>query len=100
VTIPHWIIALAIFAIAGVFIAFAFRQGEKVKPDRNKDPMTGFGTLAAVVLTLAFKAEETASLFKRDCDRETRTNEPVERFVNLSKYSALRPSAAPFLHDA
>jgi hypothetical protein len=36
--IPHWLIALVIFALLGAFIAFAFRQGQKVKPDRNKDP--------------------------------------------------------------
>jgi hypothetical protein len=36
--IPHWLIGLAILVVAGGLIAFAFRQGEKVKPDRNKDP--------------------------------------------------------------
>jgi hypothetical protein len=36
--IPHWLISLAIFAGLGAFIAFAFRQGQRVKPDRNKDP--------------------------------------------------------------
>jgi hypothetical protein len=36
--IPHWLISLGIFALLGAFIAFAFRQGLKVKPDRNKDP--------------------------------------------------------------
>jgi hypothetical protein len=35
--IPHWLIGLAMLAVAGLFIGFAFRQGEKVKPDRNKD---------------------------------------------------------------
>jgi hypothetical protein len=35
--IPHWLVGLAIFAGIGSLIAFAFRQGEKVKPDRNKD---------------------------------------------------------------
>jgi hypothetical protein len=38
VAIPHWLISLGIFALLGAFIAFAFRQGQKVKPDRNKDP--------------------------------------------------------------
>jgi hypothetical protein len=36
-TLPHWLIGLAIFAVIGAFIAFAFRQGEAVKPDKNKD---------------------------------------------------------------
>ncbi len=36
--IPHWLISLGIFAVLGAFIAFAFRQGQKVKPDRDKDP--------------------------------------------------------------
>jgi hypothetical protein len=36
--IPHWVIGLAIFGALGAFIGFAFRQGLKVKPDRNKDP--------------------------------------------------------------
>ena len=36
--IPHWLISLVIFAGLGAFIAFAFRQGQRVKPDRNKDP--------------------------------------------------------------
>ena len=36
--IPHWLISLGIFALMGVFIAFAFRQGQNVKPDRDKDP--------------------------------------------------------------
>jgi hypothetical protein len=35
---PHWLIGLVIFVVIGGFIGFAFRQGEKVKPDRNKDP--------------------------------------------------------------
>ena len=36
--VPHWLISLGIFALLGAFIAFAFRQGQKVKPDRDKDP--------------------------------------------------------------
>jgi hypothetical protein len=36
--IPHWLISLVIFAGLGAFIAFALRQGQRVKPDRNKDP--------------------------------------------------------------
>jgi hypothetical protein len=36
--IPHWLISLAIFAALGAFIAFAFRQGQRVKPDRDKNP--------------------------------------------------------------
>ena len=36
--IPHWLISLGIFAVLGAVIAFAFRQGQKVKPDRDKDP--------------------------------------------------------------
>jgi hypothetical protein len=34
--IPHWLIGLAIFAVIGSFIVFAFRQGQKVKPDPDK----------------------------------------------------------------
>jgi hypothetical protein len=36
--IPHWLIGVAIFAGLAAFIAFAFGQGPKVRPDRNKDP--------------------------------------------------------------
>jgi hypothetical protein len=36
--VPHWLIGPAIFAIIGAFVAFAFRQGQRVKPDKNKDP--------------------------------------------------------------
>jgi hypothetical protein len=36
--IPHWLGGLVIFASVAVFIGFAFRQGMRVKPDRNKDP--------------------------------------------------------------
>lgn len=36
--VPHWLIGLAILLVVGAFVAFAFRQGQKVKPDRNKDP--------------------------------------------------------------
>jgi hypothetical protein len=36
VAIPHWLIGLAILLGAGAFIVFAFRQGQKVKPDANK----------------------------------------------------------------
>jgi hypothetical protein len=36
--IPHWLIGLAIFGGPAAFIGFAFGQGLKVKPDRNKDP--------------------------------------------------------------
>jgi hypothetical protein len=36
--IPHWLIGLAIFGALAAFIVFAFRQGLRVKPDRNKDP--------------------------------------------------------------
>jgi len=36
--IPHWLISLAIFAVLSAIIAFAFCQGQKVKPDRDKDP--------------------------------------------------------------
>jgi len=35
--ILHWFISLGILALLGAFIAFAFRQGQKVKPDRDKD---------------------------------------------------------------
>ena len=35
--VPHWLISLGIFALLGAFIAFTFRQGLKVKPDRDKD---------------------------------------------------------------
>jgi hypothetical protein len=34
--IPHWLIRLTIFLAAGAFIVFAFRQGQQIKPDRNK----------------------------------------------------------------
>jgi hypothetical protein len=36
--IPHWLIGIAIFAVVGGFLFFAFRQGQNVKPDKNKDP--------------------------------------------------------------
>jgi hypothetical protein len=36
--IPHWLIGIAIFAAIGGFIAFTFRQGQQVKPDKNKAP--------------------------------------------------------------
>jgi hypothetical protein len=36
-TIPHWVIGLAIFALLGSFLVFAFRQGQQVKPDQNKN---------------------------------------------------------------
>jgi hypothetical protein len=36
--IPHWLIGVGIFGGLAAFIGFAFRQGLKVKPDRNKDP--------------------------------------------------------------
>jgi hypothetical protein len=36
--IPHWLIGAALLAVIGGFIAFAFRQGQQVKPDKNKDP--------------------------------------------------------------
>lgn len=35
--IPHWLIGLAILVVIAGFIAFAFRQGQQVKPDKNKD---------------------------------------------------------------
>jgi hypothetical protein len=34
--VPHWLIRLTIFLAAGAFIVFAFRQGQQIKPDRNK----------------------------------------------------------------
>jgi hypothetical protein len=34
--IPHWLIGAAMFAAIGAFVVFAFRQGQAVKPDRNK----------------------------------------------------------------
>jgi hypothetical protein len=34
--VPHWLIGLAIFAALASFIVFAFRQGQRVKPDQNK----------------------------------------------------------------
>ncbi len=42
--IPHWLIAIVIFAVLGGFIVFAMRQGQKVKPDRDKGPddLTGY----------------------------------------------------------
>src|SRR5580700_4850295 len=51
--IPHWLISLGIFAGLGAFIGFAFRQGQRVKPDRNKDPddwtrLTGGGGDAGI----------------------------------------------------
>lgn len=36
--IPHWLIGLAIFGGLAAFVGFAFGQGLKVKPDRNKNP--------------------------------------------------------------
>lgn len=38
--IPHWLIALGIFALLGAFIVFAFRQGQKVTPE-DRDHMGG-----------------------------------------------------------
>jgi hypothetical protein len=35
--IPHWVIGLAIFLGLAAVIGYAFRQGMRVKPDRNKD---------------------------------------------------------------
>jgi hypothetical protein len=34
-TIPHWLIGVALLALPVAFIAFAFRQGQKTKPDPN-----------------------------------------------------------------
>jgi hypothetical protein len=34
-TVPHWFIGLAILALPAAFVVFAFRQGQKVKPDPN-----------------------------------------------------------------
>jgi hypothetical protein len=36
--IPHWLIGVAMLVVMGGLIAFAFRQGQQVKPDKNKDP--------------------------------------------------------------
>jgi hypothetical protein len=36
--IPHWLIGLAILGVVGSFIVFAFRQGQRVTPDRDKNP--------------------------------------------------------------
>ncbi len=36
--IPHWLIGIAIFGGLAAFVGFAFDEGVKVKPDRNKDP--------------------------------------------------------------
>jgi hypothetical protein len=36
--IPHWLIGLGMLALVGGFVSFAFRQGQRVKPDRDKDP--------------------------------------------------------------
>jgi hypothetical protein len=34
--IPHWLIGLAMLLAAGAFVVFAFGQGQRVKPDKNK----------------------------------------------------------------
>jgi hypothetical protein len=34
-TVPHWLIGLVILALPAAFMVFAFRQGQKVKPDPN-----------------------------------------------------------------
>jgi hypothetical protein len=36
--IPHWLIGLAILVAVGSVIAFAFHQGQRVAPDKDKDP--------------------------------------------------------------
>jgi len=36
--VPHWLIGLAMLAVIGGFIAFAFRRGQQVKPDKDKNP--------------------------------------------------------------
>jgi hypothetical protein len=44
IVIPHWLAALGALLLLLGFIGFAFRQGLKVKPDRNPDnwpPGTG-----------------------------------------------------------
>jgi hypothetical protein len=33
--VPHWLIGLVILALPVAFVVFAFRQGQKVKPDPN-----------------------------------------------------------------
>jgi hypothetical protein len=40
--IPDWLIGLAGLLGVVAFIAFAFYQGEKVQPDRNKDHHSGW----------------------------------------------------------
>jgi hypothetical protein len=35
--IPYWLIGLVILAVLAAFMFFAFRQGMKVKRDRNKN---------------------------------------------------------------
>jgi hypothetical protein len=43
--IPHWLIGLAMLLAAGAFVVFAFRQGQRVKPGKNKrvDDLQGGG---------------------------------------------------------
>ena len=57
--IPHWLISLGIFAVLGAFIAFAFRQGQKVKPDRDKDLDEWTRRPAAVVTNTGFRHSKT-----------------------------------------
>jgi hypothetical protein len=40
-TIPHWLAGLVIFASVAVLIGFAFRQGMRAKPGRDKILMNG-----------------------------------------------------------
>jgi hypothetical protein len=35
--IPHWVIGLAILVGLAALVSYVFRQGMRVKPDRNKD---------------------------------------------------------------
>ena len=76
--IPHWMIGVAIFAALGTFIVFAFRQGQSVKPDRNKDPNDWTRQTAAVVRNLAFNAKRASRKIKKR--RWLRLKRPEPKF--------------------
>ena len=65
--IPHCLIGLAIFAGLAAFIGFTFRQGMRVKPDRDKDPDEWTGSAVAarrrtILATLAIPANRQAEV--------------------------------------
>jgi hypothetical protein len=42
--VPNWVVPLLLFVVLAGFIGFAFRQGLKVKPDKDgRDNWNAFG---------------------------------------------------------